>query len=601
MNETRTVLLARSGEDAERLKAAMTEAGVEPIAVFDPLLASAQDVLALAPGNVVVLMDAEVEDALERFDDLLVDPSCQILFEEAALLRARDGWEAARWARHLAAKLQGHRDVLPAGHEPDDADGDSGGPAPEPATVTDADPAVGSSDAAEVVESVEGVEAGLPVEAMSAAPHPVASVPEARGLDAEVVEIAVDPADEAAALPASVDAGLPDLADWNIEFDADAIPSAPALTEENGALSGAMEGLETAPDLSDAPPSILDSLEDALPAPSPEAPSWISYEVDAAEVALPPVSAPDAADASYRGALAPLEPPQAAPDEAYEQAFGELERFDAGDAEDQWQDFERPVPEPPAPAPALAPGNWALTDEPLPSASPASAGTLHGRLEHLAERIAGLSLVDDDAPAVDSTGSTATTAGPEPGTAGFGNEGALVLAGGIGGPDPLRQILQLLPADFPVPVLVQQWLDAGHYDRLVRQMSRASRMPVVLAEAGKVPLPGHVHIVAPGLSLQRDGRELRFAAEGSNRSFADLLEALPAAASAIALLSGTTEDFVAPAMRFQQAGGALFAQAAEGCYDHQVPALLISRGAAPHLPPALATAIRAHWQTQEAE
>ena len=597
MNETRTVLLARSGEDAERLKGAMAEAGVEPIAVFDPLLASAQDVIDLAPENVVVLMDAEVEDALERFDDLLVDPGCQILFEEAALLRARDGWEAARWARHLAAKLQGHRDVLPAGHEPDDAEAGQDEPAR---------PGQGFEPVIEAVREAAPVVAETPpVEELSFEPDMAVAEPDA------VLEFAIAGEDPVVPSPAA-DVAPPAFEAWSVDFDADAIPSAPELKDDAAAPGGAMEGLETAPDFSDAPPSILDSLEDALPEPSPEALGWIAYESDADAVELPPVNVPDATDASFRGALAPLEAPQAAPDEAYEQAFGELARFDAGEAEDQWQDFERPAPEPQpedaAPAAPSAPGEWTLTDEPMAvhPTSPEARDAVAGRFENLSQRIAGLSLVDDDTAAGMATETSVAAPVPaaiEPVAPApmVDNEGALVLAGGIGGPDPLRQILQQLPADFPVPVLVQQWLDAGHYDRLVRQMVRASQMPVVLAEPGAVPLPGQVHIVPPGLSLERDGRQLRFVAHASQRSFADLLEVLPAAASAVALLSGTTEDFVAPVMRFQQAGGALFAQAAEGCYDHTVPALLITRGAAPHLPPALATAIRAHWQTQEAK
>src|SRR5690606_31697527 len=32
----------------------------------------------------------------------------------------REGWDAARWVRHLAAKLGGHQDVLPPGAGSDD-------------------------------------------------------------------------------------------------------------------------------------------------------------------------------------------------------------------------------------------------------------------------------------------------------------------------------------------------------------------------------------------------------------------------------------------------------------------------------------------------
>ena len=77
-----------------------------------------------------------------------------------------------------------------------------------------------------------------------------------------------------------------------------------------------------------------------------------------------------------------------------------------------------------------------------------------------------------------------------------------------------------------------------------------------------------------------------------------VLSALPPGTSGVVLLSGTSEDFVEPAQRFQQAGGRLFAQAAEGCYDHAVPALLIQRGAEAHSPAGLATQLAARWQQQ---
>ena len=74
--------------------------------------------------------------------------------------------------------------------------------------------------------------------------------------------------------------------------------------------------------------------------------------------------------------------------------------------------------------------------------------------------------------------------------------------------------------------------------------------------------------------------------------------ALPAGASGVVLLSGASEDFVEPVQRFQQAGGRVFAQSAEGCYDHAVPALLIQRGAEAHSPAGLATQLAARWQQQ---
>src|SRR5690606_28501649 len=51
---------------------------------------------------------------------LLSDPAVLVMFDEADVAARRDGWDAARWVRHLAAKLHGHGDVLPPGGESED-------------------------------------------------------------------------------------------------------------------------------------------------------------------------------------------------------------------------------------------------------------------------------------------------------------------------------------------------------------------------------------------------------------------------------------------------------------------------------------------------
>jgi len=115
----RVALLARPGEARERLRVALHEAGAEIVLEDDP---NALDVEALgnsAPQVVLVALEPAIEDSLERFDSVLHDPAVAVIFDEAELAARRQGWDAQRWARHLAAKLHGHRDVLPPGREED--------------------------------------------------------------------------------------------------------------------------------------------------------------------------------------------------------------------------------------------------------------------------------------------------------------------------------------------------------------------------------------------------------------------------------------------------------------------------------------------------
>lgn len=122
MKRKRVVLLARAGAARERTQAAIVDAGGDVVACLDPGEASEDAVRVADPGVLMVVLDPAVEQALDRFDAILGDPSIEAIFEDADVAMRREGWEAARWARHLAAKLQGHDDVLPRTAVPNAAD-----------------------------------------------------------------------------------------------------------------------------------------------------------------------------------------------------------------------------------------------------------------------------------------------------------------------------------------------------------------------------------------------------------------------------------------------------------------------------------------------
>lgn len=127
--ERRVVLLARAGVACERLRGALAEAGANLVLEGDPTVLDPQALDAADPDVVVVVLDPASEDALDRFENLLLDPSIEVIFEEAELAASREGWDAARWARHLSAKLNRHDDVLPPGREPE--------PEPDPMLIAE--------------------------------------------------------------------------------------------------------------------------------------------------------------------------------------------------------------------------------------------------------------------------------------------------------------------------------------------------------------------------------------------------------------------------------------------------------------------------------
>jgi len=124
----RVALLARPGPAADRLRATLGEIGTELVLEADPVESNPQALADAAPQAVVVVLDPAVEDVLDRYDPVLSDPAVDVLYEEAELAAAREGWDAARWGRHLSAKLLHHGDVLPPGRE---ADAEAGGDVPD--------------------------------------------------------------------------------------------------------------------------------------------------------------------------------------------------------------------------------------------------------------------------------------------------------------------------------------------------------------------------------------------------------------------------------------------------------------------------------------
>lgn len=117
----RVALLARPGAAADRLRATLGEIGTDLVLEADPVESDLQALADAAPQVVVVVLDPAVEDVLERYDPVLADPAVDVLYEEADLAAAREGWDQARWGRHLSAKLLHHGDVLPPGREADAA------------------------------------------------------------------------------------------------------------------------------------------------------------------------------------------------------------------------------------------------------------------------------------------------------------------------------------------------------------------------------------------------------------------------------------------------------------------------------------------------
>lgn len=377
----RVVLLARPGPACERLAEAAREAGAEIALVADPMHAEPDAVRAARPEALLVALEPAVESAIERFQDIYTDPDVIVLFEEADLIVERQGWDAARWLRHMANKLRMRDDVLPAGAEPEPRD-----------------PEV-------VVER----------------------------------------------------------------------PSLYQRPEWEGDIGGFTD--EAASVVADVP---TDAMLD------PNAP--------------------------------------------------------------------RAMPEPFE-----------------PTVIPPLADPLRSELDAIHMRASRLEL--ENAPRKEVVIS----------------RGTIVVLAGLGGPDAVRQLLGALPGDFAASVLVYQQLDGAKHDKLLRQMQRATTLPLMLAEAGIAPAPGHVYLVPAGIGIVAGGDGLRFA-EGAH-AFAQLTPG----DNAVVALSGTDPALVDAIMAQSWAGALVLAQLPSGCYEPAAVQALIARGVASDTPQHLASQLAKRW------
>ncbi len=485
---TRVALLARAGAACDRLGAALLEAGAQVALVADPLSADPQDILAAQPQAILVALEPAVEEALARFDAVLSDPAIVVIFDEAELAAQRSGWDAARWVRHLSAKLNRHDDVLPPGAEEEGNWQPSPGPLP-PARDAEAYEIAAIAD--------EAQEHAIEVPRDNG---PVAAAYLEDGLSDDTSNDIGSGLTLATIDDDEVDGGLVDL---------DSVAISPA-----GADGFDIEGFN------------VDGFDGDDPAVA---------DGDVKDHGLSLELAGDAAGSPETMALDP--------------AGSTLELVDADAL------F------------ATIAGQDAVIDVPATAAPVID-------LDALEQRVSALSLAD-----VDSYGHGPT-------------RGAVLVEGGLGGPDAVRQLLAGIPEGFPRPVLIRLHLDGGRYDRLVKQMERAARLPVALAEIGQPADAGTVYFVPPGVSLARERAQWMFVDE---IGVAPILTALPASDSAVLMLSGSSVADVDAVMAQAAAGMLVAGQALENCYDASASMALSARGAALGTPAELAEQLAERW------
>ncbi len=663
----RVVLLARPGKAADNLAEALRQAGAELVLTADPTTTDEVTVRAHDPQVVLVALEPSIEHALDRLDGLLIDPALTVIYDEADLAAHRAGWEAARWVRHLLAKIRHDDNVLPPGTESDHQWQPSPGQIPKPAAAyADVDLAQFTREAVASADSVpsDGMQSEpgqaardvfaedlLPVDAavpdtaapLSVAPAPPPAASGIESFELESFEIAAfDAAPASHARPEFEDLDFAAPATDRRPGEGDGISLEGMSLESMSLESMQLESMQL--ESMQLESMSLDSLtfegagSDINEIDSVQLESTAIETVlfdDSALHRLPgepavssvtPMTLDD--DAFFLDALAASD---AAPLDGGVQPMDLGGRFDTTLDFEADTDFESATASGVAAMPAGVPrtpetvlsfdeliaqsiaqaqsaaqseqslsvadgqadsspgsllGDLSLApvdDAPALVRTPAAAPRTHD-LSALEARISSLSLVDLDEDLSAQSGAAGSRGDVT---------GVVLVEAGLGGPDPARQLLASIPAEFPAVVLVRLHLQGGRYDRLVAQMERASALPVALAQAGGGAHPGTIYFLPDGIGLTARGEGLEFTADGAPA--ADMFDALPTGHSAVVFLSGSDPQLVDTAMAASGRGALVVAQSAEDCYDGTACAELRKRGAASGLPPELAARLASRW------
>lgn len=160
-----------------------------------------------------------------------------------------------------------------------------------------------------------------------------------------------------------------------------------------------------------------------------------------------------------------------------------------------------------------------------------------------------------------------------------------------GGPVALKQLLQPLPAAFPVPIVIVQHMADGFLQGLAEWLSASCAMPTRVAMRGTALLPGHAYL-APDGSHMRVAPELQLvfdpgpAVNGHRPAVSCLFDSAAEHYGRHAigiLLTGMGKDGAAELKRMKDVGAVTIAQDESSSVVHGMPGEAIRCGAASYV------------------
>ncbi|UGB38952.1 chemotaxis protein CheB [Frateuria soli] len=546
----------------EQLRNALHERGAR-IVHEGPLQGLSRELLSSIGADVLVLnLDDEDDSALDRLDEALEGDRPRVVFNDAQSSRRLEGWDRARWARHLAMK------VLAIG------DADPPRP-PAPAEVVPESPAALVAEPV-VDDRASGLDEGPHVD--EEARQAAVSETLAAELEALLASDAQAPEADDFGSGLNYEAGEGvDLHDGSfgaaidtetLAADEDA-PTVPAMEIEAVAEAGSSVALELA-SIDDAEP---DATATAEPGSLAQAPAHASFQLDHLELA--PIG-DEAAPAVVRAAAAPVATvrlsdnwtllddeapattPAIAPDQPAAASFG-IEKISAAD---YLAPETGPTGEP------VSPGEFGIekvsaADYLAPEADDGASPVLPGlslELVSMEEAIAPQHFASSHEMAPETPVSLLKQ--------------LVVVGATTESTASVGEFLAALPAGLRATVLHTQHLAGRPADGLVEYFASQCALPVRLAESGLRAGPGEV-IVVPSdrqVTLRRDGSiQLQPVEAGAahapsiDASFSQAAEAFGDDLIAI-VFAGRSTDAVAGCQAVHDCGGQVWVEASGGAH-----------------------------------
>jgi two-component system chemotaxis response regulator CheB len=167
---------------------------------------------------------------------------------------------------------------------------------------------------------------------------------------------------------------------------------------------------------------------------------------------------------------------------------------------------------------------------------------------------------------------------------------AVVIGVSTGGPQALKQLIPLLPADFPLPLAIVMHMPVGYTELYARGLDELSSLRVLEAVEGSVLRPGTVLIAPAGrhLSLRRQGDGAAVAHldatpfDTIHRPSVDVL--FQSAAELYRqrvlglIMTGMGSDGQHGAAWIKAEGGTIWTEAEESCVVYGMPRVVVEAG-----------------------